>query len=755
MIDNIVNVFVSILLFLDSIVYSLISWVYQIILVLCQVDILNNSFEIDALINRIYIIIGVIVMFLFAYSLLKSMVNPDDALKGKKTPITIIKDVIISIVLIALIPNIFSFAMKFQNAILMENTIGKIILGSSPNNLNQTSEEIIKDGGVEISANILQAFLHPEYDKCTLKDDFTYDCSNVEIATKNVIGWVPIVSFFININGGNENYDTIWNSIKESGNFLSITSFAYSISHEAQVSYYYIISTAVGVFVLLVLLSYCIDIAIRTVKLSVFQLIAPLPILSRLMPNEQGNKVFNNWIKATVSTYVEVFIRLAILFFAVLLIKVVVQNLPSLIIGGGFISGTTSFTVYLFAQLFIIIGIILFVKQAPQIIKDITGLDSGKYNVFSSAMRGLSTIGALGTGTVRGFTTGFDKDHIPSSIGRGVKNALFGGAKSFAGASQKEYKGVNDIRKNMNAAVNDVINKQRKKDSAKLSKEQELEEWREKHPNTHNLPNFLYKATSKVHKGISDTGEGVVEWATAGGLEALKQKRDQIAEVQKAAAEVWSLANKEVKSSHEKFYAKDGTRLDELANNVAFYEAQLSSVKADNALTSRYSEIQERLLNERDPMQQGILRNQLAQVQNQIDADIEAKKTSANKKLTEAQEALRDGEKWATQFAINVTAAGKTAGDQVEINGTLRDVEVIGGLSAAIAKADNLLKQNSALLPGDLPGDSTVIITDANGSKEERSRDYKGMRNTLGNAVDKLDADISRYVERKDKKEEK
>ena len=441
MIDNIVNVFVSILLFLDSIVYSLISWVYQIILVLCQVDILNNSFEIDALINRIYVIIGVIVMFLLAYSLLKSMVNPDDALKGKKSPIVIIKDVIISIVLIALIPNIFSFAMKFQNAILMENTIGKIILGSSPNNLNQTSEEIIKDGGVEISANILQAFLHPEYDKCTLKDDFTYDCSNVEIATKNVIGWVPIVSFFININGGNENYDTIWNSIKESGNFLSITSFAYSISHEAQVSYYYIISTAAGVFVLFVLLSYCIDIAIRTVKLAVFQLIAPLPILSRLMPNEQGNKVFNNWIKATVSTYVEVFIRLAILFFAVLLIKVVVQNLPSLIIGGGFISGTTSFTVYLFAQLFIIIGIILFVKQAPQIIKDITGLDGSKYG--KSLIRGVgmmtSTLGGGVTAAIR--KTVSDMNEHPeygkgkrvantlSALGGGMRRGLWHGSK--------------------------------------------------------------------------------------------------------------------------------------------------------------------------------------------------------------------------------------------------------------------------------------------------------------------------------------
>lgn len=441
MLENISNFFIGILLFLDGIIYSLISWVYQIILVICQVDILDNSYEIDALVNRIYVIIGVVVLFLVAYSLLKSMVNPDDALKNKKSPVNIIKDVIISIALIALVPTIFSFATRFQNAILMENTIGKVILGTSSNETGETSEETIEDGGITIAANLLQAFLHPNYDLCTKNDDYTYDCSNVEVATKNTIGWIPIVSFFINVNGGYNNFDSIWESILETGNFLSISSFAYSISHESNVTYYYIISTVAGVFTLFVLLSYCIDIAIRTVKLAVYQLIAPLPILSRIIPGEQGNKVFNNWIKATLSTYVEVFIRLAILFFAILLIKLIVQNLPTLLIGGGFISGNAGFTVYLFAQVFIIIGIILFIKQAPQLLKDITGLDGGKYG--KALMRGIgmmtSALGGGATAAIRRAVT--DKKEHPemgkgqrfgrtlSALGGGMRRGIWQGSK--------------------------------------------------------------------------------------------------------------------------------------------------------------------------------------------------------------------------------------------------------------------------------------------------------------------------------------
>ena len=57
---DIIQALVSILLFLDSLIYSLINWVYQIILILCQVDILNNTFEVQGLINRLYVIIGVL-----------------------------------------------------------------------------------------------------------------------------------------------------------------------------------------------------------------------------------------------------------------------------------------------------------------------------------------------------------------------------------------------------------------------------------------------------------------------------------------------------------------------------------------------------------------------------------------------------------------------------------------------------------------------------------------------------------------------
>lgn len=206
---DIIQALVSILLFLDSLIYSLINWVYQIILILCQVDILNNTFEVQGLINRLYVIIGVVVLFVVAYSLLRSMVNPDDAIKGKKSPVTIIRDVLISIVAIALVPTIFSVASRFQNAILLENTIGKIILGDTINAGDATydSDETVRNGGMEIASNVLRAFLHPVYSECNLVGS-EYDCSNVKVNTMGVgipfIFSIPVVS---------DNYDDIWQEI--------------------------------------------------------------------------------------------------------------------------------------------------------------------------------------------------------------------------------------------------------------------------------------------------------------------------------------------------------------------------------------------------------------------------------------------------------------------------------------------------------------------------------------------------------------
>lgn len=446
-VDTLQSFFFKVLLLIDGLVYSFVNWAYQIILILAEGNILSNSDVINNLITRIYVIVGVVVLFLVAYSLLKSMVNPDEALKGKESPVKMISNVIISIVLIAVIPQIFSFAMQFQSAILTQNTIGKLILGINTETNNENQNNTIKDGGFTMASTVFRAFFSPNVDRNYCTGDASIDAlleSNGKSCTVAEIDDVD--------------YNTWWANIKAKNNFLAIQSASDEVADGSGgiITYRFIFSTAAGVFVLFVLISYCIDIAIRMVKLAVYQLFAPLPILARALPQEQSKKVFSNWLKATISTYLEIFIRLAILYFAVLMINLVITNIGSIFAPIVNNWNDVNPIILLLAQAFVILGIILFVKQAPEIIKEITGLDGGKYG--KSLMRGIgmmtASFGGGATAAIRSFANDNDKP-IGKRIGRALTAGLGANARGVWKGRKTEKFG--DIPKIAGKASSDTL----------------------------------------------------------------------------------------------------------------------------------------------------------------------------------------------------------------------------------------------------------------------------------------------------------
>ena len=439
------------LLKLDAIVYTFIDWIYQIILMLADGDLLSNSNLVDELVNRLYLIIGVIILFLVAYSLLRSMVNPDEALKGKESPVKIVQNVIISVVLIAVIPYVFNFAMGFQTSLLQQNTIGRLILGEGSG--ENASSSTIDDGGFNIAISVFQAFFQPNTSAgyCTGNASIDQNYPDCEDLVAEI--------------GAYNNFEEWWaNDVIASKNLFAISE-ANTLVAQNKISYTFIISTLAGAFVVFVLASYCIDIAIRLVKLAVFQLIAPLPILARIVPNEQTKKIFSNWLKATISTYVEVFIRLGILFFAVFIIDLVVANFNTIFDTMGNNLGNVNPVLVLIAQALVILGIILFVKQLPGIIKDITGLDGGKYG--KSLIRGIGMLGATfgggATAAIRSVVNDKDKP-MSQKLGRGLLAGVSGGARGFRQGAKTDKLG--DIPKAAGTASSNALSARARREAA-------------------------------------------------------------------------------------------------------------------------------------------------------------------------------------------------------------------------------------------------------------------------------------------------
>lgn len=487
-VNGIAGFFFHILLWLDSAIYSFISYIYNIFLLLAGGGSIFNNNQVSELVSRIYTIIGVVVLFLAAYSLLKSMVNPDEALKGKKSPINIIKDVVISIVLIAFIPTIFDFAFEFQNSLLVENTIGKIIAGSPTN--SSENAETIRMGGYNMAAGVLQAFIYVNPDG---DENGTPYCRTQEEEGKLALIPEGKTCTPLYVNGSNNyTYGDLWQSAHDNTTFTNLTALAPLIS-EGKVNYIFLLDAVAGVFVLFVLLQYCLDMALRLVKLAVYELIAPLPILARIMPNEQAGKVFTNWTKATLSTFVEVFIRIAILYFAVILISSVGDSLLTLF-GSGALNFNNDEALFLtksIAHALIIIGIILFIKQAPEIIKEITGLDGGKYG--KSLIKGVgmmaATVGGGATAAIRTMANDTDNKWVKGgNLGKNIANKFkqvgkgaLVGANPLS-AAKRAYQGskadkVGDIPKVAGKATSNTL-EHRAKVKAAGGNLRYLNEWR-------------------------------------------------------------------------------------------------------------------------------------------------------------------------------------------------------------------------------------------------------------------------------------
>lgn len=432
MLETIQEGLLWICLTLDSFVYNLINFVYRIILVLARVNIFEDTTVLDNFVNRIYIIIGVVMLFLLAYSLLKSLVNPDDLLKGKNPPHKIVFNVLISVALIALTPSIFSFAMGFQNALLTQGTLNSIILGTE--NVSSSASDI-EDGGFYMAAGVFQAFFHP------ISDENNY-CQYFVTSNLSEGDCVEVM-----VRNDAYTYSEYWEIMREQRSFSMLSSLNEDIL--GKIDYTWLISTAAGIFVLFVLITYCVEIAIRSIKLAAFQLLAPIPILARLIPGEQGSKVFSNWVKACISTYLELFIRLAVLFFVILIITALQDNIGNILStfeqGGGLIIG-------FLAWAFLIIGLVLFMKQLPGIVKDITGLDGGKFG--KTFIKGIgmmaASVGGGATAAIRSIANDKDKP-IRTRIKRGLTAGLSGSARG-AWQGRKTEK-LSDITKNAGAAA--------------------------------------------------------------------------------------------------------------------------------------------------------------------------------------------------------------------------------------------------------------------------------------------------------------
>lgn len=354
--DWLINILRIFFFFLDSIVYPLISTIYNLFMDISNTTIFTEDI-IDFFASKVYALLGIFMLFKVSFSILTYIVNPDSFTDKSKGFSKMISNIVISLVLLLFTPWLFSQAMDVQRIILKDNIIGKVFTVSSVSNISSL------DAGNTMAYETFVAFYHIDTNATG------YSCEN---ADKGIVPDTPTCRGYF----GNK-YDDFNNILEISYATKNLDFYmdydllnAKNGSDEYIMSYMPLISTVAGGFVFWVLLMFCFDIAVRSIKLGFLRMIAPVPIISRIDP-KKGNDVFNKWVKMSVSTYLDLFIRLLAIYFAVFVISIVAHS--------DFVDASTGLPIDIdpFVKIFIIMGALLFAKQFPKLIKDLTGFDMG------------------------------------------------------------------------------------------------------------------------------------------------------------------------------------------------------------------------------------------------------------------------------------------------------------------------------------------------------------------------------------------
>lgn len=560
---------------LDKPAYWLLGLVYQLFFNVASADIFSNE-TIMNFYKRVQLIIGVFMMFQLAMTILKGIVNPDSFTDSKTGAGSLIKRVAISLVLMTLLTPIsipgaknewerqlnnngflFGTLYSLQNRILSNNTLGRLILGTDDSAESFTASDADDDDSTLarssriFTATILKGFyrinLVPENEREQVpgKDDATLNknrvCQDIDD---------EVLSAYTKVDADPGQIISLVTATCEyepSGNFFNSLAVKYQkLVGETYYVFAYmpLISTIVAIIFVFILLNFTIEVAVRAVKLAVLRILAPIPIISYMDPKGGKDGAFNSWVKTLTTTYLDLFIRLATVYFVLFLVQ-------DMIVNGIYINNSSGILGVL-SFILILVGLFVFAKQAPKFVKQVLGIkdDSGK---FLSGISDLASSMAVSAGIIGGAVSkGVGNYESSHNFGKALLSGLTGGIGGGYNAGKAFFSS-----KDANAAGIMKANK------------------------AYNSRNYSNASDESTFRGRTIAGlQGVF-----GARNSLQRMDDKIKDYGAASA-AWKRINTALDSDDNAF-TYSGPSVVDSHGNILFESGQSYSTKAANDILTR------------------------------------------------------------------------------------------------------------------------------------------------------------------------
>ena len=402
---------------LDSIAYTLFSWIMQLIFDIAEVstsDAFNNFY--GDIQSRIYAVLAIFMLFKVTISMLTYLVNPDSITDKSNGIGKLSTRIVVSLVMLIAFPYAFQFLNRVQPHVL--EALPRVILGTQPSSYTDLGSQM-ENAGQNIAFQTYNGVF------------FNTNCADKE-EQLGVSNGDPCFKYE--------------NSVK--GALDHLNDPAVGDNNSYKYDYMPLFGFVVAIVMSLILLGYCVDIAIRVFKLIILQLIAPIPIISYVDPKASKDGAFNKWIKMVISVWVDLFIKLGIIYFIMLVISELftsgaILKLTTNLFGDSYFRGGL-------VTLALIIGLLFFAKDAPKFICDAMGIKMSENGKLFGGLGKIMSAGAIAAGTVgAGIASGRASYMADQANGKkfNVARAFKNVGAGFLGAAAGGITG-------MNAAVN-------------------------------------------------------------------------------------------------------------------------------------------------------------------------------------------------------------------------------------------------------------------------------------------------------------
>lgn len=475
---------------LNFCIYFLLGLMYQIFFNVASAQLFESE-TIKNFYGRVQLIIGVFMVFKLAITILQGIMDPEKFMGNKEGFGTIITRVVVALIMLAVIvpinvPDVqnansyekyinnngllFGTLYSLQDRILSGNTLGRLILGTTdtaedPDAVDQTGkteaqiqqEKLVQSANI-FSSTILKGFLRinlvPEDER--VDDDETNpenwycgdhltDDHRTVIDMYNQLDISPIVLLSDPVVKAKCNFN--WQASVPGLKLIAGKS-------KYLFGFNFILALIVGAIFLVLLVAFTVDIAIRSIKLAILRLLAPIPIISYIEPKSAKDGMFASWVKALTSTYLDLFLRLAIVYFVIFIIQEMMAN--------GIIIDQAGGMVGIISCIFIWIGLFFFARMAPKFIKDVLGIKgTGMSNIGLSGM--LSAAGAIrqggtlmdawdaGSSAVDTQIQAYNQGKAAPGLGMAFNSGRDLAAQMITGNEKATYRGMNRGRRRLAA----------------------------------------------------------------------------------------------------------------------------------------------------------------------------------------------------------------------------------------------------------------------------------------------------------------